>query len=68
MKRHKVDIENLPTDAVLAINEWGDILFGTLYIDDEFPKVISCQGPRGYWKSHITHYILKSDLLNLPEE
>ena len=68
MKRHKVDPNNLPTEEVIAINKWGAMRIGQLntYSQSGIITDVFCESSvDNLWD--VTHYILKSDLLNLPE-
>lgn len=71
MKRHKVDPNNLPTERVLALNRKNVIRQGVLYRDQlpgTLENVVVCDCGNGERLWYITHFIVESDLLNLPEE
>lgn len=71
MKRHKVDIDNLPTGRVLALNTKNIIRQGMLYMDQlpgTLKNVVVCDCGNGEKLWYITHFIVEKDLLNLPEE
>lgn len=64
MKKHKVDINNLPTEEVLAINDTDDMMTGQIVVQG---IGVYCVKDKNVLPV-VTHYITKEELLNLEEE
>lgn len=63
MKLHKVDIDHLPDEKVLAVNKEGGIAIGKLKAWSDGDVIAIGSGIR-----NVTHYILKSDIIKAKEQ